>query len=88
MVLLRGKTLVKCPKLNEEVSVQNKCVQCPDFKHVGHESYAILIVACKHGETDEPEKKKIDVVEAMDRLERRESLDEGKKGAEEFEEEG
>jgi len=55
MVLLRGKTLVKCPKTNEEVSVQNKCVQCPDFKHVGHESYAILIVACKY-ETAEPEK--------------------------------
>jgi len=56
MVLLRGKTLVKCPKLNEDVSVQNKCVQCPDFKHVGLESYAILIVACKYEETEEPAK--------------------------------
>jgi hypothetical protein len=55
MVLLRGKTLVKCPKLNEDVSVQNKCVQCPDFKHVGLESYAILIVACKYEETEKPE---------------------------------
>jgi hypothetical protein len=54
MVLLRGKTLVKCPKTNEEVSVQNKCIQCPDFKHVSHESYAVLIVACKYGEKDEP----------------------------------
>jgi len=57
MTLLRGKTFVKCPKTNEEVSVQNKCVQCPDFKHVGHESYVILIVACKYGEEENGKKK-------------------------------
>jgi len=57
MVLLRGKTLVKCPKTNEEVSVQNKCVQCPNFKHTNLESYAILIVACKYGESENGKEK-------------------------------
>jgi C4-type Zn-finger protein len=53
-MLLKGKTLVKCPKTNEEVTVQKECVNCPHFKHVSHESYATLTVACKYGEQDEP----------------------------------
>jgi hypothetical protein len=56
-MLLKGKTLVKCPKTNEEVSVQNKCVQCPNFKHTILESYAILIVACKYGEEEHGKEK-------------------------------
>jgi len=56
MTLLPGKLFVTCPKSGSTVDVREKCVECPDFKHITWQGLKPLI-ACSYEKKPEPEKK-------------------------------
>ena len=47
MVLLRGKTMVTCPKDKREVNIKRVCAECEFSGPVSLEGMYTLIIACK-----------------------------------------